>query len=301
MKVQVSRDGVTVRAREIFDVRDLRGSRLGGALAARRRGAGAGDRARAARHELPVRRSRTNPERRRLLVTGEASRVAGRRRHAPSGRERPRPARRSRRARSSCRTRAATCCRSRPTSRSRPATTSCAWAIMDGAGRVGSVDHRVDAQDVHAGRSHRHRSDAGRACPTARRAIRASRSTASGRTNGSRSRSISKATATWLDRRGRRVRDRLDRRRPGAGAFAGRALADPRAGAMLAQGVADMRVLPPGDYFARAKVTQGNDLLGEVRRAFTVLRRCGSTAGAAGATQCGVEPRLRASRPACRS
>jgi VWFA-related protein len=39
----------------------------------------------------------------------------------------------------------------------------------------------------------------------------------------------------------------------------------------VAQGVADVRVLPPGDYVARAKVLAAGDLIGEVRRAFSVL------------------------------
>ena len=36
---------------------------------------------------------------------------------------------------------------------------------------------------------------------------------------------------------------------------------------MLAQGVSDMRMLPPGTYFARAQVKSGTALIGEVRRA----------------------------------
>jgi Flp pilus assembly protein TadD len=63
----------------------------------------------------------------------------------------------------------------------------------------------------------------------------------------------------------------------------------PRAGAMLAQGVADMRVLPPGDYIVRAKVRQGNDLLGEVHRAFTVTPTVRiAAAGPAGSTTAGT-------------
>jgi VWFA-related protein len=44
-----------------------------------------------------------------------------------------------------------------------------------------------------------------------------------------------------------------------------------RTGSYLAQAVADMRVLPPGQYMVRAKVRSGNDQLGEVRRAFSVV------------------------------
>jgi VWFA-related protein len=41
-------------------------------------------------------------------------------------------------------------------------------------------------------------------------------------------------------------------------------------GAYLAQAVAEMRVLPPGEYVARAKVRSGNGATGELRRWFTV-------------------------------
>jgi Flp pilus assembly protein TadD len=40
---------------------------------------------------------------------------------------------------------------------------------------------------------------------------------------------------------------------------------------VVAQGVADVRILPPGDYVARAKVRAGGELVGEVRRAFSVI------------------------------
>jgi VWFA-related protein len=45
----------------------------------------------------------------------------------------------------------------------------------------------------------------------------------------------------------------------------------PRPSVVVAQGVADMRVLPPGTYVVRAKVTSGTEPVGEVRRSFTVL------------------------------
>ncbi len=43
-----------------------------------------------------------------------------------------------------------------------------------------------------------------------------------------------------------------------------------RSGSAMAQAVADMRVLPPGAYIARARVRAGSEPVGEVRRAFTV-------------------------------
>jgi tetratricopeptide (TPR) repeat protein len=39
---------------------------------------------------------------------------------------------------------------------------------------------------------------------------------------------------------------------------------------LIAQGVTDMRMLPPGEYVARARVTAGTETLGELRRAFTL-------------------------------
>ena len=45
----------------------------------------------------------------------------------------------------------------------------------------------------------------------------------------------------------------------------------PRTGSMVAQAVADMRLLPPGTYVARAQISAGNTVLGELRREFTVL------------------------------
>lgn len=44
-----------------------------------------------------------------------------------------------------------------------------------------------------------------------------------------------------------------------------------RSGAYLAQAVADMRVLPPGDYVVRAKVRTGDEQHGELRRSFKVV------------------------------
>jgi VWFA-related protein len=43
-----------------------------------------------------------------------------------------------------------------------------------------------------------------------------------------------------------------------------------RSGSLLAQGVSDMRMLPPGGYFARARVKSGGEVLGDLRRPFTL-------------------------------
>jgi VWFA-related protein len=58
-----------------------------------------------------------------------------------------------------------------------------------------------------------------------------------------------------------------------------------REGSALAHGVTDMRVLPPGDYVARVKVTSGSAPIGEIRRPFSVL---GAPAAAAAPSATGV-------------
>ena len=57
-----------------------------------------------------------------------------------------------------------------------------------------------------------------------------------------------------------------------------------RAGAAIAHAVADMRVLPPGSYVARAKFVSGGETIGELRRPFTVAGRPPVTAGGDGAS-----------------
>ena len=62
-----------------------------------------------------------------------------------------------------------------------------------------------------------------------------------------------------------------------------------REGSVMAQAVADMRVLPPGEYVARAKIQSGGQSLGELRRAFTVteIAPVRVEAGGGGATVTG--------------
>lgn len=56
-----------------------------------------------------------------------------------------------------------------------------------------------------------------------------------------------------------------------------------REGSLLAHASTELRVLPPGDYIARARVVSANETLGEVRRPFTVIGG-GATRAAAAAT-----------------
>jgi hypothetical protein len=75
----------------------------------------------------------------------------------------------------------------------------------------------------------------------------------------------------------------------------------PRASAIVAQGVAEMRLLPPGTYVVRAKVTSESQPVGEVRRTFTVMsssRAATAAKGPASSTGDGdVVPPRAAMRP----
>lgn len=143
-------------------------------------------------------------------------------------------------------------------------------AVIDGAGRVGSVDHRVDVHGVAVGGL-----------------------TATGplliRVPGGRDTTPRLALSTV--RQDERLALQLDLEGEGtrladvgvtfeiAATADGPALIDSpaelsrgqRGGWVLAQSVADVRVLPPGAYVARAKVTTGSAAIGDVRRAFTVI------------------------------
>ena len=176
----------------------LRGSRLGRAPGVGARCAGPGDRLglRVTSYLAADPGRRVAPQAR---DAGEASRlqpgrgdVPGRRaRHG--GKEESWPAT-SRSARPTGRV----SCRSRRTSRVPPGSYIVRLAVMDGAGRVGSVDHRVEARDVRARGAVRDRARArARARPWRQRPARRARRRAD-RTNGWRSKSGSKATAAQV-------------------------------------------------------------------------------------------------------
>jgi len=281
MRVQVSRDSVTVRAREIFDIpvyedRD-QAARFAAAVDGPVLATELGLRVTSYLSADPE-----NPERRRLLVTGEASRVqageatlhvavndltgkkvaVGEIKLTHNGGD------------------------------VLPFSTNVAVppgnyivrvGLMDGAGRVGSVDHRAEVKDVRMGGL----------TATGPILVRVPDNT---QTDPSLALDVirqDERLALEIDLEGDPTSlTAADVEFEIASTADGPALLhspaalspSPRSGAMLAQGVADLRVLPPGGYVARAKVTQGNDLLGEVRRAFTVTSTVRVTAGAAGAT-----------------
>jgi VWFA-related protein len=143
-------------------------------------------------------------------------------------------------------------------------------AVMDSTGQVGSVDHRVEARRVPVGSM-----------------------TASGpllvRVPGG------EAAQSRLNVDGVRQDERLalqvdlegDGERPAGAGVVFEIASNPDGPALvtttaeisqgagarmvLAQGIADLRVLPPGSYVARAKVKSDGATLGELRRVFTVL------------------------------
>jgi tetratricopeptide (TPR) repeat protein len=144
-------------------------------------------------------------------------------------------------------------------------------AVMDGEGRVGSVDHRVDAKPVALG-------PVGATGPML---VRVS--------SGSGTEARFAVDKVQQDERLAIEVDLEGAKDPGAGgtevAFEIASSADgpaliqapgnitlgSREGALIAQTVADVRVLPPGSYIVRAKIKFGDQPLGEVRRAFTVV------------------------------
>ena len=174
-------------------------------------------------------------------------------------------------------------------------------AVIDGAGRVGSVDHRVDAQRIALG-------------PVTASAPVLLRVPAPGRGDPRLAVDMvsqDERLAVQIDLSGDQaqlkeatvdfeIATTVDG--PSLVQTSG-TLSGGRPGSVVAQGVSDMRVLPPGSYFARAKVKSGTAVLGEVRRAFTLTEaRISDTVVVGGAaaevTAGSVVPRFTAARVA---
>ena len=142
--------------------------------------------------------------------------------------------------------------------------------VMDSGGRVGSVDHRVEVRDVPLGTitatgpvlvrvPAEAEGDARLALDGARQDERlAIEVDLEGERSGLESLSVDFEIAA--SDAGPRLVHATAAISPGA-----------RENSKLAQGVADMRVLPPGPYVLRAKVTSGGSPIGDLRRAFTVM------------------------------
>jgi hypothetical protein len=143
-------------------------------------------------------------------------------------------------------------------------------AVMDSAGHVGSIDHRVDARQVSLG------------------ALAASRPLLVRVPSGQNAQPRLALDGVRQDERLAIQVDLEGERDPLAtagvlfeiaSAADGPALVQTpaamsrgsREGSMLAQAVADIRVLPAGRYTVRAKVSSGSQALGDVVRTFTVI------------------------------
>lgn len=269
MKVQVSRSGLTVRAREIFDVRTYEdrnwAARLGSAMDG------------PVATEVGLRVTSylsTDPDdgsRLRLLLSGEASRVGpgeatlsllvndlqgrkitsgevplahGKEDTVPFSSNIPVP----------------------------PGSYIVRVGVMDSGGRVGSVDHRVDVEDVSLGAL----SATG---PVLVRVPGPGQGDARIALDSVRQ---DERLALEIDLEGDKgrleatdVEFEISATADGPALLHATAAISPgtRAGSVVAQGVTDMRVLPPGAYVVRARVSSGTDVVsvGEMRRAFSVI------------------------------
>ncbi|MCA1650460.1 MAG: hypothetical protein LC753_09315 [Acidobacteria bacterium] len=143
-------------------------------------------------------------------------------------------------------------------------------AVMDGAGRVGSVDHRTEVRRVPLG-------TLAATGPLLIRIPSGPDAEPRFALDGVRQDErlalevgfeADKGTATGTD-----VVFEIASTVEGPALFQSPAALSPgrREGSLVAQAVADMRVLPPGDYVARARIKSQTGPLGEMRRAFTVI------------------------------
>ena len=276
MKVQVSRGGVTVRAREMFDVRTYEdrdwAARLGSALDAPIPATSIGLRVTSYLAADPDDAARLKLRDRRRSLAAPAGRgdvPAGGARHGRTEGPVRRPAARRRDRDASCRSRRA--CPLAPGS-------YIVRAGRDGRRRACRLG-RSSRRSARRSRSARSRA-AGPVLvrvPTAPTASRASRSTACSRTNGWRWKSGSKGTSGQAAVPDVVFEIAATADGPALVSMPAALSRGSRDSSMIAQAVTDMRVLPPGPYFARATVRSGGESLGEVRRAFTVI---GAVAGA---------------------
>jgi VWFA-related protein len=267
MKVQVTRPSATVRAREIFDVRTYEdrdwaarlGSALDGPIAATDVGL---------RVTHYVAADPEDSTRRRLLVSGEATRVQpgdatlqlivsdldGKKvtagelalAHAGGG--------------------------TLPFSTNVPVPPGSyiiRVGLMDSGGHVGSVDHRVEVGDATLGPLNATgpvlvrvpASEAGEARLALDGAAQDERLAIEIGLEGDKSRL--EALDVEFEIAASNDGPRL--------VHAAAAISPLRGSAVSAQGVADLRLLPPGPYVVRAKVASGTEPVGEVRRTFTVI------------------------------
>ena len=267
MKVDVARGGSTVRARTIFDTRTYEdrdwSARLASALESPIPASGVGLRVTSYIAADPEDRTRV-----KLVVTGEASRIArgetmfqilvrdmdGKKVLAAE----PPP--------SDATTDVLPFSTTLPIA---PGTYLVRVAAMDSSGRVGSVEHRVDARPTTLGAL----------AGTGPLLVRVPNRPASEPKLALDGLTQDERLAMEIDLQGDASRlSAADVTFEVASSAGGPALVHTRGtiglaehdGMVIAQGVTDMRMLPPGDYVARARITTGDETIGELRRMFTL-------------------------------
>lgn len=143
-------------------------------------------------------------------------------------------------------------------------------AVMDGAGRVGSVDHRIEARRVPIGTL----------SATGPLLVRVPSGPDAETRFALDNVRQDERLALEVDFEGDKSSDaspdvvfEIAATAEGPALVQAAAALSPgsREGSLVAQAVADMRVLPPGDYVARAKIKSRNEPVGEMRRAFAVI------------------------------
>ena len=141
-------------------------------------------------------------------------------------------------------------------------------AVIDGAGRIGSVDHRIEAHRPVIGGIATTDPLLLRVPPAGRGETRVALDTVT----------QDERLAIQIDLDGERAAletttvdfDVATTPDGPAVVKASGNLVSSRTGSVIAQGVSEMRMLPPGTYFARAHVRNNGDLVGEMRRPFTL-------------------------------
>ena len=141
--------------------------------------------------------------------------------------------------------------------------------VMDSVGHVGSVEHRVDARKVAVGPLSATGPVLVRVPPGAIAEPRLALDTV-GQDERLAMEVGLEGDATQLG--GADVRFEIAEHAGGPALVKTAAVLAPsdRGGTLLAHASTELRVLPPGDYIARARIVSANETLGEVRRPFTV-------------------------------